>query len=87
MTKHAVRSKKDVESEQLDAKLAAYRAAVEAWIVTIREEEALASANRSLVQVDKWEAAHFREERARERAKAAKQDYESALREKFFGFS
>jgi hypothetical protein len=37
-------------------------------------------------QVDKWEQAHFREEEARKKAKAAKEGYEDALREKFFGF-
>ena len=73
--------------EELDAKLSAYRSAVEAWIASIRDEEALASANHSVAEIDEWERAHFREERAREQAKNAKQDYESALREKFFGFS
>ncbi len=75
-----------VDISELDKMQAAYKAAVEAWIAAIREEEALASANHSEAEVDAWEAADFREEDAREKAKQAKQDYEDALREKFFKF-
>lgn len=39
-----------------------------------------------LAEVDQWEAAHFKEEEIRSRAKAAKKEYEAALRLKFFGF-
>jgi len=35
---------------------------------------------------DKWEAAHFAEDDIRAKVKAAKKQYENALREKFFGF-
>jgi hypothetical protein len=65
---------------------AAYKEAVEQWIVAIREEEALASVNHSETEIDAWEAADFREEDAREKAKEAKKNYEGALREKFFNF-
>jgi len=72
----------------LDRMLRAYTEAVEEWISAIRIEEALANtANRSVDEIDRWEKAHFDEEAARERAKAAKRNYESALRETFFGFS
>lgn len=74
------------ENQELDRLQSAYKSAVEAWITTIREEEALASGDHSVAEVDKWEAAHFREEEARDKAKEAKSDYEDALREKFFGF-
>lgn len=74
------------EVEELDAMQAAYKAAVEEWIAAIREEEALASADHSVAEIDKWEAAHFREEEARNKAKAAKKGYEDALREEFFHF-
>ena len=46
----------------------------------------LASVNHSVAEVDKWEGAHFKEEDARNKVKAAKKQYEDALREKFFGF-
>jgi len=75
-----------VEVSDLNQMQAAYKEAVEQWIKAIREEEALASVDHSEAEIDAWEAADFREEDARERAKEAKKNYEDALREKFFGF-
>jgi hypothetical protein len=63
-----------------------YKAAVEEWITAIKQEEALASVNHTVAEVDKWEAAHFSEDAIRAKVKAAKKQYEDALREKFFGF-
>ena len=74
------------DTQELDQLQAGYKAAVEAWITTIRDEEALASTDHSVAELDKWEAAHFSEEAARDKAKEAKSAYEDALREKFFGF-
>ena len=71
---------------ELDRMQAAYKAAVEDWIKAIREEEALASVNHSVAEVDRWEGAHFREDELRTAVKAAKKQYEDALREKFFNF-
>jgi anti-sigma regulatory factor (Ser/Thr protein kinase) len=71
---------------ELDQMQAAYKAAVEEWIKAIRDEEALAAVNHSVAEVDQWEGAHFREEELRNAAKAAKKQYEDALREKFFDF-
>ncbi|HTS51676.1 MAG TPA: hypothetical protein VMH26_00220 [Burkholderiales bacterium] len=71
---------------ELDQMQNAYKAAVEEWIAAIRKEEALASTNHTVAQVDRWEQAHFQEEEARNRVKAAKKAYEAALRAKFFGF-
>ena len=76
----------DRKHPELDTMQATYKDAVEAWIAAIRREEALASTNHSLAQVDRWEGAHFEEEEARNKVKAAKKRYEDALREKFFGF-
>lgn len=70
----------------LDAMQHAYRAAVEAWIAAIREEEALASVEHSVADVDRWEAAHFHEDELRTKVKAAKSHYEDALRKRFFDF-
>ena len=75
-----------VEVSDLNQMQAAYKEAVEQWIKAIREEEALASVDHSEAEIDAWEAADFREEDAREKAKEAKKNYEDALREKFFGF-
>jgi hypothetical protein len=71
---------------ELDRIQSAYKGTVEEWIAAIREEEALASVNHSVADVDQWEQAHFKEEEVRSRAKAAKREYEAALREKFFHF-
>jgi sulfur carrier protein ThiS len=71
---------------ELDQLQTAYKAAVEEWIVAIKEEEALASVNHSVAEVDQWEQAHFREDEIRSKVKAAKKQYENALRKKFFGF-
>jgi len=76
----------NAEHAELDRMQRAYKAAVEEWIAAIRKEETLASANHTLAQVDRWEQAHFDEEDARKRAKAAKASYEAALRKKFFHF-
>jgi hypothetical protein len=75
-----------IEVSDLDQLQTAYKNAVDQWISAIREEEALASANHSEAQVDTWEAAGFREEDARNKAKEAKKQYEDAIREKFFNF-
>ncbi len=71
---------------ELDQLQQAYKSAVEAWIAAIREEEALASTEHSVADIDKWEEADFAEEEAREKVKTAKREYEDALREKFFNF-
>jgi energy-converting hydrogenase A subunit M len=71
---------------QLDQMQKAYIAAVEQWIAAIKQEEALASVNHTVAEVDKWEKAHFKEDEIRNSVKAAKKKYEDALREEFFGF-
>ncbi|WP_045834692.1 hypothetical protein [Hyphomicrobium sp. 99] len=71
------------ELEQLQS---AYKDAVEQWIAAIRREEALVSVNQTIADVDKWEEAHFAEDDIRSKVKAAKRDYEDALRRKFFDF-
>jgi hypothetical protein len=78
------------EDENLEAELdrlqTSYKVAVESWIEAIRIEEALASVNHSVAEIDKWENAHFIEDELRTKALAAKEAYEDALRRKFFGF-
>jgi len=71
---------------ELDQLRSAYKAAIEEWIVAIKHEEALASVDHSVAEVDQWEAAHFKEDEIRSKVKAAKNQYEDALRQKFFGF-
>jgi hypothetical protein len=75
-----------VDVSELDLMQSAYKAAVNEWIDAIRQEEALASVNHSVAEIDKWENAGMREEEVREKAKAAKKACEDALRKEFFNF-
>lgn len=72
-------------SQVLDLKAracqSAHKATVNLWSTAIGEEEAFASCIHSDVKIDAWEAAHVREEDAREKAKAAKKVRRSALQE------
>jgi hypothetical protein len=81
-------NKMDDQQQQpnLDELQAGYKAAVEEWISAIRKEEALASVNHSVAEVDLWENAGFQEDEMRKTVKELKAKYEDALREKFFGF-
>lgn len=71
---------------ELDQMQKAYQDAVEEWITAIRHEEALASVEHSVADIDQWENAGMAEEAERKKAKDAKKAYEDALREKFFNF-
>jgi hypothetical protein len=71
---------------ELDRLQSNYKAAVESWISAIKHEEALASVNHSVAEVDKWEEAHFAEDEMRSKVKSVKKEYEDALRRKFFDF-
>jgi hypothetical protein len=75
-----------IDAAELDRMQSDYKQAVEDWIATIRNEEALASVDHSVADVDQWEEAGFTEEQARKKAKAAKKVYEGALRQEFFNF-
>jgi hypothetical protein len=74
------------DTQELDRLQGKYKAAVEEWVSAIRREEALASGNHSVEEIDQWEAAHFAEDMIRSRVKAAKREYEDRLRKKFFDF-
>jgi hypothetical protein len=76
----------DIAETDLDRMQAAYKATVDKWIEAIREEEALASVDHTVAEVDRWEAAHFKEDEIRNKVKAKKKEYEDALRLKFFHF-
>jgi hypothetical protein len=75
-----------IATEDLDLRQREYKAAVDQWIAAIRHEEELASVEHSVADLDAWEAACMQEADARAKARQAKQDYEDALREKFFNF-
>ncbi|MFZ0743234.1 MAG: hypothetical protein WAM85_02455 [Terracidiphilus sp.] len=75
-----------IEQSELDAMQSDYKSAVDEWVIAIREEEALASTNHTVAEVDRWEGAAMREDEARNKAKTAKKAYEDALRQEFFNF-
>jgi hypothetical protein len=75
-----------IDISELDQMQSNYKTAVDEWVTAIRQEEALASVNHTVAQVDQWELAGDREEEARNKAKAAKTAYESALRQEFYHF-
>jgi hypothetical protein len=72
--------------QELDELQAAYKAAVDEWVKAIRDEEALASGNHNVAELDKWEAAYFDENRKQRAVIYKKKLYEDALRREFFGF-
>jgi hypothetical protein len=72
--------------QELDQLQAAYRAAVDAWVKAIRDEEALASGNHNVAELDDWEAAYFHARKLEREADYRKRLYEDALRREFFGF-
>ncbi|RXH56795.1 hypothetical protein [Granulicella sibirica] len=74
------------DQARLDEMQSKYKAAVDEWVTAIRQEESLASVCHDEAQIDEWEAADNTEEQARSNAKAAKEEYEGALREEIFGF-
>jgi energy-converting hydrogenase A subunit M len=75
-----------VDTAELDRLQTAYKEAVENWIAAIKEEEALASVNHNVAEIDQWEEAHFKEDELRDVVLEAKKEYEDALRRKFFDF-
>lgn len=75
-----------IEIAELDRLQEEYKEAVDVWIAAIQYEEALASVNHSVAEIDQWEHAAEREEKARKKVKLAKAAYEDALRKEFFNF-
>ena len=62
-----------------------YKDAVDTWVAAIREEEALATPDHSIVAMEHWDAARFREQGAQKKAIAAKEAYKEALRQYNYG--
>jgi len=75
-----------MENAELDHLRFTYKTAVEEWIAAIREEEDLATPDHSMIAVEDWEKASFKEEDARQKAKKARKNYEDALRLVLYNF-
>jgi hypothetical protein len=72
--------------QELDSLLAVYKAAVEECMTGIHAEEDFATPDHSMKEWEVWDQAGFKEEEARDKAKAARQAYADALREKLYNF-
>ena len=74
-----------MDTSTLDALRLAYKQATDLWVNAIRAEEALATADHSVVAWEHWDTAGFAEEDARSKAKRARDAYKDALREANLG--
>ncbi len=69
----------------IDSLRLAYKTAVDEWVDTIRAEEALATPDHSMIAMEKWDDAHFKEHDAHEKATEAREAYKDGLRAVNYG--
>lgn len=69
-----------MSKQSLDHARFMYKKAVDEWVDAIREEEALATPDHSMTAMEQWDAAHFREHDAHEKATEAREKYKDELR-------
>jgi hypothetical protein len=62
-----------------------YKKAVDEWVDAIRAEEALATLDHSMIAMEHWDAAHFKEQAAQTKATHARDAYKDALRSVNYG--
>jgi hypothetical protein len=62
-----------------------YKDAVEQWIVAIREEEALATPDHSIIAWERWEQSAFKAPEAQDQAAVARKAYRDGLRHLDYG--
>jgi hypothetical protein len=72
-------------SLDLDQLRLAYKSATHEWVEAIRAEEALATPDHSMIAMEKWDDAHFREESAHTKASEAREAYKDGLRSANYG--
>jgi hypothetical protein len=70
-----------MSKQTLDQARVAYKKAVDEWVDAIRQEEALATPDHSMIAMEKWDAAHFKEHDAHEKAAEAREKYKDELRQ------
>lgn len=69
----------------LDQLRLAYKTAVDEWVDAIRAEEELATEDHSMLAMEKWDDAHFREQEAQSKATASREAYKDGLRSVNYG--
>jgi hypothetical protein len=75
-----------MDTSKLDELRANYKSATEQWVASIRSEEALATADHSMVAMENWDAADFAVQDAQKKAAAARDLYKGELRKIDYGF-
>lgn len=63
----------------LDQLRLAYKKAVDEWVEAIRLEEVLATPDHSMIAMENWDDAHFKEHDAHTRATEAREAYKDGL--------
>lgn len=74
-----------MSKESFDQLSMAYKKAVNNWVEAIREEEALATPDHSIVAMEHWDTAHFKVQDAQDKATEAREAYKDALRNANYG--
>ena len=72
--------------DNLDQLESQYKLAVDHWVNAIRDEEFLANADHSLMEMEKWDTAGLHVHDAELAAKKARDIFKNALRQKNYGF-
>ena len=80
-----VMSEEVMSKDDLDRLRHAYKRAVEAWVDSIRAEEALATHDHSMIAMEQWDDAHTREHEAHAKVTEARDAYKDALRTVNYG--
>jgi hypothetical protein len=75
-----------MENPDFDQLLKSYMEAVDHWVDAIHAEEALATDDHSMVEMELWDDAGFKLQDAEAVAKKARDAYKNALRKKNYGF-
>jgi hypothetical protein len=64
----------------LDQLRLSYKQATDEWVAAIRAEEALATPDHSMIAMEKWDDAHFREQDAQKKTHETREAYKDGLR-------
>jgi hypothetical protein len=75
-----------MENQEFDQLLHDYKQSVDAWVAAIRAEEALATSDHSMIEMEHWDSAGLHIHEAERTAKTARDQYKNALRKKNYGF-
>ena len=72
--------------DNFDELLASYKAALDAYIQTLRDEESLAKPDHSMVEMEKWDTAALQTHDTELALNKSRDLYKNALRQKNYGF-